>query len=311
MFDFHPTEEDADAHHGQQVLCGSTVIVDATHERCGRVCTDGSLDEVSSTGVFLCERRDVVDESTDDDEGTIFRFGLEVVPRDDWQVVAVVWPDDLSALLCQLLQLHRVLTLFDLVVGKLFEMRSETEQRHGGDEPFRRVVLEPLDGVPKVHRELVMEIVITFADGDERCDKVITRSVLVVERSITEPMGERVYAKRRVVDKRQASGTGEEETAPPISPTETCDGRREEESHGQHQREVVFVLPSDNLVARQVGDVGDTDLGSRFEDHPADMSPPETLVSRVRVKLGVGVPMMRTMTSRPPLDGPLNCTRST
>jgi hypothetical protein len=114
-----------------------------------------------------------------------------------------------------------------------------------------------------------MEIMITLADGDERGDKVITRGVLVVERRVTEPMRERVYAKRRMVDKRQARGTCEEETAPPISPTETGDGHREEESHGQHQREVVFVLPSDNLVACQVGDVGYTDLGSWFEDHPA------------------------------------------
>jgi len=306
MFDFHPAVEDADAHHGEEVLRRSTVIVYATHERCGGVCTDGSFDEVSSTRVFLCERRDVVDESTDDDERTILGFRLEVVPRDDGEVVAIVWPDDLSGLLCELLQLHRVLTLFDLVVWEFLEMRSETEQRHGGDEPFRRVVLEPLDGVSKVHRELVMEIVITFADGDERGDKVIPRGVLVVERCVTEPMREGVYAERRVVDKRQTCGTGEEETAPPVSPTETGDGHREEESHGQHQREVVFVLPSDNLVARQVGDVGDTDLGSWFEDHPADMSPPETLVSRVRIKLGVCVPMMRPMTSRPPLDGPLN-----
>jgi len=306
VLDFHTAIQDADSHHGEEVLRRSTVIVHATHERGSGVRPDGALDEVSSTRVFLGEGRDVVDEPADDDQRTCLCLGLEVVPRDDRQMVAVVRPRDLSALLCQLLQLHGVLALLDLVVGEFLEVRRETEQRHGRDEPFGRVVLEPPDGVPKVHGELVVEVVVTFSDGDERGDKVITRGVLVVERSVTEPMGEGVYAERRVVNESQPGGSGKEESAPPVSPTETGDEGRDEPTHGQHQREVVDVLPPNDLVASQVGDIGGSDLGSWLEDHPSDMSPPETFVSRVRIKLGVGVPMMSTVTSRPPLDGPLD-----
>ena len=72
------------------------------------------------------------------------------------------------------------------------------EEPHDGDEPFRRVVLVPLDCVPVVHRELVVEVVVTLADGDESGDKVIFWSVFVVKRAVAEPVGERVDAERRL-----------------------------------------------------------------------------------------------------------------
>ena len=58
------------------------------------------------------------------------------------------------------------------------------------DKPFGRVVLIPPDGVTVIHRELVMEIVVTFANGDERCGEVIPGSVLVIERCSSKPVGE-------------------------------------------------------------------------------------------------------------------------
>jgi hypothetical protein len=68
------------------------------------------------------------------------------------------------------------------------------------------------------------------------------------------------------------------------------------------------VLPSNDLVSRQVGDVGDSDLASWLDDHPSDVSPPEALVGRVWVELGVGVSVVSSVSPGPPFDGTLDGT---
>ena len=65
-------------------------------------------------------------------------------------------------------------------------------------EPLGRVVLVPPDRVTVVHRELVVEVVVALADGSKRGDEVVARRVLVVERSLAEPVRERVHAERRL-----------------------------------------------------------------------------------------------------------------
>jgi len=65
----------------------------------------------------------------------------------------------------------------------------KTKEGRDPDEPFRRVVLVPFDSVTVVHRELVVEIVIAFTDGDECGDHMVSRGVFVVERGFTKPVG--------------------------------------------------------------------------------------------------------------------------
>ena len=283
-------------------------VIDTTEEGGGSVGTDGSLDQVGSSRVVFGERRAVVDESVDSNERSLLGLSLEVLPRDDRELVARLGPLDLLGLLLEGLQLHGVLSLLDLVVGESLEVRSETKRRHGPDEPLGGVVLEPLDGVSEVHGELVVEVVVALTDGAEGGDKVVTRGVLVVEGLVSEPVSKRVDAEGRVVHKAQSSGTGEEESSPPVSPSESGNESREGESHEEEQGEVVLVLPLDDLVSGQVGDIGDTDLSSRLDDHPSDVGPPETLVGRVRVELGVGVSVVGSVSSGPPFDGSLNGT---
>ena len=92
------------------------------------------------------------------------------------------------------LHLHGELALFDLVLREHLEMRGEAEGLHRPYEPFRRIVLVPLDGVAVVSWELVVEVVIPFADGDKRSDHMVLGSVFVVERSLAEPVSEGVDA---------------------------------------------------------------------------------------------------------------------
>lgn len=208
----------------------------------------------------------------------------------------------------ELLQLHRVDALADLVFGERLEVGRQAEQRGCLNEPFRRIVSELPVRVSIVHRELVVEIVVALADRHERRNDMVSRRMFVIERRLTEPVRERVDAERRVMDKQQASGTGKEESAAPVAPSETGDSRGEDEAHKDEQREVVLVLPSNNLVARQVGHVGDANLGPRLDEHPSDVGPPEAVVCAVRVQVGVGVSVVGSVTAGPPFDGALDST---
>jgi len=307
VLDLHTTVKDTDSHHRQEVVGGVRVVV-YTAKECGcGVGSNGLLDQVSTTGVVGSETGAIVDKAVNRNKRSLLCLSLEVVPRNDREVVGAFWPLELFRLCVEFLQLHRVLTLLDFVVRETLEVGSETERRHGANEPLGRVVLVPLDGVSEIHWELVVEVVVTFANSDERGEKVISRSVLVVERLVTEPVGERVDAESGVVNKDQSSSTREEESTSPITPHQSCDGGGEDHAHSDQEHEVVLVLPSDDLVLGQIRDVGDTDLASRLDNHPSDVCPPETLVSRVGVELGVGVSVVCSVTSRPPLDGTLDC----
>lgn len=102
--------------------------------------------------------------------------------------------------------------------------------------------------------------------------------------------------------KDQPGSTSEEEPTPPVTPTKTGNKGWEDETHEKEKSKVILVLPSNDSVAAQVRHIGNTDLASRLDQHPADVSPPETFVCGIRVELGVGISVMRSVTSRPPLD---------
>jgi len=87
--------------------------------------------------------------------------------------------------------------------------------------------------------------VVTFSDGDESGEPVVTRSVLVVEGSLSEPVSEGVDAESGVVNEEETSGTGEEESSTVISPSESSDQSREDESHSDDEVNVPLVLPFD------------------------------------------------------------------
>jgi hypothetical protein len=64
----------------------------------------------------------------------------------------------------------------------------------------------------------------------------------------------------------------------------------------------VLLLPAHDLVLGEVADVRATRLAARLEEHPADVGVPEPLLCVVWVEFGVGVAMMCTVATRPPLD---------
>lgn len=106
-----------------------------------------------------------------------------------------------------------------------------------------------------------------------------------------------------VVNKGQPGGTSENKTTKPVPPSKTRNTRWEEETHAHDKVDIPSVLPPHDFALAQVGDISNTGLTSGLQDHPTDMGPPETFVSVVGVKFGVGITVVSTVTPRPPFDG--------
>ena len=77
-------------------------------------------------------------------------------------------------------------------------MRRQANPRHDGNEQFRGIVLVPLDRIPVVHRELMVEVVIAFADSDKCGDHMVAGSCLSSKKRLAEPVRERFYAESRL-----------------------------------------------------------------------------------------------------------------
>lgn len=137
------------------------MIINTAKERRARVAPDELADKVLAARVLFEELGDVVDEARDEDERPVLRLLLEGLPSDDGEVVRGGWPLEVVLRAAEALELHGELTLADFVIGEDLEMRSEADAAVGPDEPLSGVVLPPLDSVAVVHRELVVEVVVT------------------------------------------------------------------------------------------------------------------------------------------------------
>jgi hypothetical protein len=113
-----------------------------------------------------------------------------------------------------------------------------------------------------------------------------------------------------VVDKEQTSERRIEITATPIAPEVTGNGGRNDDARQEDEPDEPLVLPTDDGVAGEIGDISDTRLATGLEDHPTDVGPDEPVMGTIGVEVGVSVTMMSTVTARPPLDRTLNSTRA-
>jgi hypothetical protein len=67
------------------------------------------------------------------------------------------------------------------------------------------------------------------------------------------------------------------------------------------------MLPPHDLVSCGITDVDSIVLFRLFEDRPEDMSMPESLFDVMRIFVGIGVSMVRSVFARPEFDAPLDC----
>lgn len=109
-----------------------------------------------------------------------------------------------------------------------------------------------------------------------------------------------------MMDENKTHGTGVEVPATIISPKETGDDGGQNEGNEEEELEVPLVLEPHNFVLGEVTDISDTGLAAGLHDHPPNVRPDEAMVGSIRIKVGIGITVMSTVTPRPPLDGALN-----
>jgi hypothetical protein len=155
----------------------------------------------------------------------------------------------------------------------------------------------------------VVEVVVALTESDKSSDDVITGAVAVVEGLVTKPVSKGVDTEGGLLDEEDTENTSVDEASKPVTPAETCDKSREDEAHEENDLEVVLVLPDDNGVVIEIGDVGAANsLGVLLHEHPAEVRVKKTLPDAVGVLLGVGVTVVSAVVPSPPSDGALNGT---
>ena len=132
-----------------------------------------------------------------------------------------------------------------------------------------------------------MEVVVTFAEGHESGEDVITRGIAVIEGLVAEPVGEGVDAEGGLLDEEDAEDTGVDEATEEVVPSKTTKEGREDEAHEEDDLQVMPVLPDDNWVLVQITDVCAAGaLWVLLHDHPAEVGVEETLTDGVGVFVG-------------------------
>ena len=112
------------------------------------------------------------------------------------------------------------------------------------------------------------------------------------------------------MDERDAPHAGVVPPSPPISPSEASHNCGEGVTDNWYDGEVPAMLPLHDFVLLQIANVSMSGLHTGLHKHPTDMSVEETALRVIGVKWGVGIAVMRSVSSSPPVHRALNSTRS-
>lgn len=302
--DFTATAEDTDSHGGEKVVGGVGVVINTAIEDGGGILANGRRDQRLATRMVLDEVGNIVND-TGNGNKTLAVLGIcnKVVPVHNGELFQRSTPVESGALLIKLL-LHLLNTaLFNFVGTELLEVIGETHHLPQADRPLGGIILIPRNSVTVVRGELVMEVVVTLAESDKSGNDVITGGVAIIEGLVTEPMGERVDTEGSLLNEADAKDAAIDEAAHIIAPQKSTEDGGEDQSHDDDTLEIVAVLPDDNGVLIEIGNVGTARaLGVLLENHPAKMRVEKTLANGVGILLGVGIAMVGTMLPGPPAD---------
>jgi hypothetical protein len=94
-----------------------------------------------------------------------------------------------------------------------------------------------------------------------------------------------------------------DEATHPVTPAKPSDSGGENQTHEDDSLDVVLVLPDNDGVLVEVGDVSAADaLRVLLHDHPAKMAVEKALADAVGVLVGVGVAVVGAVVTAPPAD---------
>lgn len=277
-------------------------------EGAGCVFSQGAFQQALSAWMLCDVPLDVVDDARDDDEVAV-GLGLadEVALGPHGQFGQFRPPLQHVAPSVQLLLLLLHQCLLDGVGGERLQAVRHAHQRAPVDEQLRRVVLVPFDRVSVVRWELVVEVVVTLAEGHNRGHPVVPWSSLVVKGLCSDVMRHGVDAERGLLDHENAHDARVQKAAEVVAEQVAARQGGDHKRHDDHQQYVVSVLEADDPVVVQVLDVGaGLVLGVGFQQHPAHVRVPQALSGVVGVAVGVGVAVVDTVGVAPPFDGALH-----
>ena len=144
---------------------------------------------------------------------------------------------------------------------------------------------------------------ISFTEGNESSDDVISRRVSVVEWLVTKPVGQRVDAEGSLLNEKDSKNASVDEATGPVTPAKTSYQGREDQASKEDHLEVVLVLPDDDWVFVEIGDISSTNsLWVLLHEHPAEVRVEKTFADRVWIFLSVGISVMCSVVSCPPSD---------
>ena len=85
-------------------------------------------------------------------------------------------------------------------------------------------------------------------------------------------MGERVDAEGCLLYEEDAKDASVNKATEPVAPAKTSDKRGKYQTHDQNNFNVVAMLPANNSILVQVGDISPSNtLGILFHDHPTEV----------------------------------------
>ena len=166
----------------------------------------------------------------------------------------------------------------DFFLGHGAEVAGQTEFVQNPDRPLGGIVLPRFDAIPVVILELVVEVVVALAKGENRHEEAVTRRAMGGIRTVADPVAERVDAEGRVVHEHDTGEAGEQERAEGgIGPTiDVADDRRQAEAHENGDRHIVFVLQPGEAVFLQIPHPCERRVGAAAEEKPADVGMKKT-----------------------------------
>jgi hypothetical protein len=120
---------------------------------------------------------------------------------------------------------------------------------------------------------------------------------------LTQPVGKRIDAEGGLLDKGKSKNSSIYKTTLPITPSQPSNEHREQHPENQDDRSIVLVLPDDDGVLIQIGNIGPaTVFGVLIQNHPHEMRVPETFHDAVRVLDCVGPSVVCPVLTAPPPD---------
>ena len=136
---------------------------------------------------------------------------------------------------------------------------------------------------------------VALSDRNECGEDMVAGCMLVVKRGITKPVSQRIDTERRVMNEAQPENASINVATTGVAPEEPGNHSGDDETHEEDERDVMAVLPFDDVVLAQITDVGNARLSAGLDKHPTDMAPVKTFVGVVGIEVGIGVSVVNAM----------------